>query len=259
VDRAVIDDPQPAGRSAVEASPAGDSPVRRASDVLAEDLRARILSDEISPGTLLPTERDLAEQSGIGRSSVREALKTLEIQGLIVTRPGRSGGSKVVRPTAETLARSVGVFIRGRRVRLPVLIEIRQIIEPACAELAAERRTDADLDELASLTAAMRTGIEDTQTYLAANVDWHVRVAVASHNELLAGVLLAISQEVHAGTEIGKLDERRVRDAAIHAHELICEAIGARDSQLARARMARHIAAYEAELEKPPIHSESVR
>src|ERR1700728_670382 len=64
------------------------TPGGRASDVLADELRAKILSGELLLGTLLPTERDLAEQSGIGRSSVREALKTLEIQGLIVTRPG---------------------------------------------------------------------------------------------------------------------------------------------------------------------------
>jgi GntR family transcriptional repressor for pyruvate dehydrogenase complex len=224
------------------------APTGRASDVLADELRGKILSGELSLGTLLPTERDLAEQSGIGRSSVREALKTLEIQGLIVTRPGRSGGSEVVRPTPETLAQSVGVFIRGRRVLLPVLVEIRQIIEPACAELAAERRTETDLEELSALNRAMRATIEDTPAYLTANVEWHVRVAVASHNELLVGILLAISQQVHAATDIGKLNDRRVRDATIRAHELILDAIRAQDSHLAHQRMIRHIAAYGEEL-----------
>jgi len=222
--------------------------VPRASDVLADHLRSKILGGELTLGMLLPTERELAEQSGMGRSSVREALKTLEIQGLIVTRPGRSGGSEVVLPTPETLAQSVGVFIRGRRVLLPALIEIREIIEPACAELAAQRRTDADLDQLSALNEAMRSGMADTPAYLAANVRWHVRVAVASHNELLAGVLMAISQEVHAGTHIRKLDDRRVRDATVHAHELVCEAIRSRDSELARVRMLQHITAYRKEL-----------
>jgi GntR family transcriptional repressor for pyruvate dehydrogenase complex len=235
-------------RSCENLQRAKPAPGARASDLLAEDLRAKILDGELSLGTLLPNERDLAEQSGIGRSSVREALKTLEIQGLIVTRPGRSGGSEVVRPTPETLAQSVGVFIRGSRVRLAVLIEIRQIIEPACAELAAARRTETDLEELSALNRAMQAGVEDTPTYLTANVEWHVRVAVASHNELLAGILLAISQQVHAATDIGKLNDRRVRDATIRAHELILDAIRAQDSQLAHQRMIRHIAAYGEEL-----------
>jgi GntR family transcriptional regulator, transcriptional repressor for pyruvate dehydrogenase complex len=179
---------------------------------------------------------------------VREALKTLASEGLIVTRPGRSGGSEVVTPTAETLAQSVAVFIRGRRVTLRALIEMRKIIEPACAELAAERRTGEDLDALEQLNATMRATIDDTPAYLAANVDWHVRVAIASHNELLAGVLLAISRELHAGTEIVRLDDPRVREETVRAHEQIGRAISARQCDAARRRMLRHISAYGEEL-----------
>lgn len=225
---------------------------RRASDALADELRSKILSGELSPGTLLPNERELAERSGVGRSSVREALKALEIQGLIVTRPGRRGGSEVVRPTPESLAESIAVFIRGRKVLLPVLIELRQTIEPKCAELAAQRRTDEDLERLRELTATMRAAIGDTPRYLGANVAWHVQVALASHNELLTGVLLAISQEVHAGTEVGGLEHPRLREATILAHSSIDEAIAARDGDLAGRRMARHITAYAQALEKPP-------
>jgi DNA-binding FadR family transcriptional regulator len=214
-------------------------------------LRGRILGGEIVAGTLLPTERELTEQSGFGRSSVREALKTLASEGLIVTRPGRNGGSEVVTPNAETLAQSVGVFIRGRRVTLRALIEMRKIIEPACAELAARRRTDEDLDALGALNETMRATIDDPSAYLAANVDWHVRVAIASHNELLAGVLLAISRELHAGTEIVRLDDPRVREETVRAHEQIGRAIAAEQCESAHRRMLRHITAYGEELFGP--------
>ncbi|MHB1467698.1 MAG: FadR/GntR family transcriptional regulator [Solirubrobacteraceae bacterium] len=223
----------------------------RASDALADELRAKILSGALSPGTLLPNERELAERSGVGRSSVREALKALEIQGLIVTRPGRHGGSEVVRPTPESLAESIAVFIRGRKVLLPVLIELRQTIEPKCAELAAERRTEGEMTRLLELTGEMRAAIEETPRYLDANLAWHVQVAVASHNELLTGVLLAISHEVHAGTEVGGLEHPSLREATIRAHESIDEAIAARDGRLAGRRMERHIAAYASALFGP--------
>jgi DNA-binding FadR family transcriptional regulator len=220
--------------------------VPRASDVLADHLRTRILNGEFEPGTFLPTERDLAAQSGLGRSSVREALKTLEIQGLIAVRSGRNGGSEVIRPTPETLARSVGMFIRGSQVRLTALIDVRRIIEPACAELAAERRDDDDLRELATLNEAMSGNVYDTPEYLRANVDWHIRVAIASHSELLAGLLMAISEAVLDWTDLRRLVVQQLREETIYAHARILEAIADGDRDAAGRRMRKHIEAYGA-------------
>src|ERR1700683_5556342 len=119
--------------------------VPKASDVLADDLRERILSGEFPEGTSLPTERDMVVQTRMSRTTVREALRILEVQGLVRIRTGRSGGAFVQRPGGDSGADSVSLLIRGRQIRLAALFEAREGIEPACARLAAKYRTEADL------------------------------------------------------------------------------------------------------------------
>ena len=79
--------------------------VPKAADVLADTLREQILNGRLGVGSLLPNERELSERAGLSRTSVREALRILEVEGLIATRTGRNGGSEVVRPTSATLER----------------------------------------------------------------------------------------------------------------------------------------------------------
>src|SRR5260370_13396616 len=120
-------------------------PVPKASDVLADDLRERILLGEFPEGTALPTERDLVVQTRMSRATVREALRILEVQGLIRIKTGRAGGAFVQKPGDESVAGSVALVIRGRRIRMAALLETREAVEPACAQLAARDRTHAHL------------------------------------------------------------------------------------------------------------------
>jgi len=148
--------------------------VPKAPDVLAEHLRETILRGELAEGSPLPTERELGERSGLSRASVREALRILESEGLIQTRPGRNGGASVKQPTAQSIARSVGLYVRGQRIRLRSLLETREVIEPAMARLAAANRTDDDLAHLAAAQARLKASMKDRIAYLEANVDWHM-------------------------------------------------------------------------------------
>ena len=129
--------------------------VPKASDVLANDLRERILSGEFPEGTSLPPERDMVVQTQMSRTTVREALRILEVQGLVRIRTGRSGGAFVQRPGGDSVADSVSLLIRGRQIRLAAIFEAREGIEPTCARLAAKYRTDADLARLAAANAAI--------------------------------------------------------------------------------------------------------
>jgi DNA-binding FadR family transcriptional regulator len=110
----------------------GPVDVPKAADVLANLLRDRILSGEIAEGEALPPERTLVEQSRLSRASVREALRILKQQGLIVTRPGRGGGSVVARPSADDLVGSLDLYLRGQGWGRgnTTLLEAREIIEP---------------------------------------------------------------------------------------------------------------------------------
>src|SRR4026209_1471047 len=85
--------------------------VPKASDVLAAKLRGLILSSGLAEGTPLPTERELVTQSGLSRTSVREALRVVETEGLVLTKAGRNGGSQVRRPGRESISRSFELFV----------------------------------------------------------------------------------------------------------------------------------------------------
>jgi DNA-binding FadR family transcriptional regulator len=217
--------------------------VPKASDVLANDLRERILSGEFPEGASLPPERDMVVQTQMSRTTVREALRILEVQGLVRIRTGRSGGAFVQRPGGDSVADSVSLLIRGRHIRLAAIFEAREGIEPTCARLAAKYRTDADLARLAAANAAisLEGPLED---FLQANVDWHLAVAEASHNELLAGIMLALSRVIYTATDNQAFVDAEVRRTTIRAHARVTEAIEAGDTEAALRRMTRHLHKY---------------
>jgi DNA-binding FadR family transcriptional regulator len=218
--------------------------VPKASDVLAGELRERILEGRFPEGTALPPERELVLQTGMSRTTVREALRVLEVQGLVRVKTGRAGGAFVRLPDRDSVESSVGLFIRGQQVRLAALLETREAIEPFCARLAAVHRTDADLTRLETANAALADQSASLAEFLQANIDWHVGVAVASHNELLAGVMTALSRAIYAATENEQFIDDDVRKGAARAHETITNAIRDRDPDAAVRRMQRHVHVY---------------
>ena len=220
--------------------------VPKAADVLADLLREKILSGMIMEGSDLPNERELGEKSGLSRSSVREALRVLEGEGLIAKRVGRNGGSAVMRPTSETIERSVRMFIRGQGIRLEAVLEARSAIEPASAQFAAMHRTDEDIEALEACHAKLELASEagDLSAYTKANLEWHVQVVCASHNELLMAFISAISQSVVLATELEGFNSLEVRNAVITAHRKVMDAIKAKDGEAAARRMGRHMGAY---------------
>ena len=233
-------------RSAVHLAPL---PSAKASDVLADDLRERILRGEFPEDTPLPPERELVVQTKMSRTTVREALRILEVQGLVRIKTGRSGGAFVQKPGQESMASTVGLLIRGREIRMDSLLETRESIEPHCARLAAKYRTDEDLERLeAANTAIAEEG--SLAAFLQANVDWHIGVAVASHNELLTGFMLALSRAIYASTDNKGFVDTEVRATTERAHRSITKAISDKDPDAAQRRMGRHVHAYaEAVLE----------
>jgi DNA-binding FadR family transcriptional regulator len=218
--------------------------VPKASDVLANELRERILEGELSEGMALPPERELVAQTRMSRATVREALRTLQVQGLVRIKAGRAGGAFVQRPGRDSVAKSVTLLIRGQQFRLAALLETREAIEPFCARLAARNRTDADLVRLDEANEALADQSGSLARFLQANVDWHVGVATASHNELLAGLMTALSRAIYTSTENERFVDATVRHETARAHRSITEAIRAKDSDAAVRRMERHVHAY---------------
>lgn len=232
--------PRP-GRSTVKLVPMD---VPKASDVLANELRERILDGEFSEDTPLPPERELVTQTQMSRSTVREALRILEVQGLIRIKSGRAGGAFVQRPSRDSVATSVSLVIRGQQIRLADLLETRQAIEPYCAQLAARSRTEDDLRVLDAANDAIADERRPLAVFLQANVDWHVGVATASHNELLTGVMTGLAQAIYVGTENEQFVDDEIRRVTVKAHRSVTEAIRQCDPEAAVRRMARHVHSY---------------
>jgi GntR family transcriptional regulator, transcriptional repressor for pyruvate dehydrogenase complex len=218
--------------------------VPKAADVLANELRERILTGEFAEGAALPPERELVVQTGMSRATVREALRILQVQGLVRIKSGRSGGTFVQRPGRDAVAKSVSLLIRGQQFRLAALLETREAIEPFCARLAARNRTDEDLERLDEANEALADETSSLARFLQANVDWHLGVATASHNELLAGLMLALSRAIYSSTENDRFVDDKVRRETARAHQSITKAIRAQDADAAVRRMERHVYAY---------------
>ena len=235
--------------------------VPKAADVLAAALREKIFKGDLREGADLPPERELGGQVGVSRATVREALRILEGEGLLETRVGRNGGSMVSRPGSEPIERSVGIFIRGQRIRFEAVLETRAAIEPASARFAAAHRTDADLEELerchATLEQASRDN--DVEGYVTANLDWHVQVVRASHNELLIAFISAVSQAVYLETDVKGFNSAVVRNAVIRAHRTVMDAIRDRDGDAAARRMERHVGAYIADIGRATVEPAPAR
>ena len=154
--------------------------------VLADDLRDKITSGRLRPGDRLPTEPQLCAQSGLSRSTVREALRLLTSQNLIVTTRGVTGGSFVAEPSpkklAETLENGLDMLVANGNLQGVHLFEVRAMLDVPAAELAAERRTEA---HLADLAAAMFDPADELDKVLPAIRAFHTTIAAATGNPLL--------------------------------------------------------------------------
>lgn len=218
--------------------------VPKASDVLAGDLRERILRGDFPAGTALPPERELVNQTRMSRTTVREALRILEVQGLVSIKTGRAGGAFVRQPDGDAVATSVSLLIRGQQLRLTALLETREAIEPACAGLAAKYRTDEDLVVLDTANRTVGDLDIPLEKFLQANVEWHLGVARASHNELLTGFMSALSEAIYSSTENTAFVDEQVRQTTYRAHKSVTDAIRAQDPAAATRRMSKHVHGY---------------
>jgi DNA-binding FadR family transcriptional regulator len=228
----------------------GPIEVPKASDVLVNELRERILRGELPEGTALPPERELVVQTKMSRTTVREALRILEVQGLVRIRAGRAGGAFVQRPGNDSVASSLSLLIRGRQIRLAAVLETREAIEPMCAQLAAQHHTDADIAALKAANAPIADPDSSLSDFLQANVDWHVAVATATHNELIAAFMTALSRAIYMSTENQEFIDAAVRRVTARAHNSITQAIEKGDTAAAVRRMSRHVHTYASAVAK---------
>ncbi|MET9230335.1 FadR/GntR family transcriptional regulator [Lentzea sp. NPDC003310] len=200
-----------------------------------ERLRAHVAEAGLKAGDRLPAERDLAASLGVSRASVKQAIVVLEVQGLVEARHG--GGTYLVRDTLDV--EPVEQLVE-RRKRLPEVLEAREALETKLAELAAERRTDAELETIRAALDYMRDEIAEGTNGVEGDRRFHAAVTAAAHSSLLADFMKTIAQQItESRTESLRQPGRPSRSLA--QHTAIYEAIAAGDPKKAAAAMRKHV------------------
>jgi GntR family transcriptional repressor for pyruvate dehydrogenase complex len=225
-------------------APANDSafltpirPTTRTSDVCRK-LIAHLMRGDWREGDRMPSERELCQRLGVGRASLREALKALEIMGMVESRVGE--GTFVLERSAFFSRPLMFAITGGTYDEVESIIEARQTIEAALAGFAAERATPSDLEEIRKYLDQMREAVTNAGTFLEADLSFHLAVAQAGHNQILLNavqMLRNLMREWIAET----MQVKGTLPQAVEQHERIFDAISQRDKDAARKAMTEHL------------------
>lgn len=204
---------------------------------LERSIGERILGGEFAPGSLLPNEAEWGKLFGASRTAVREALKTLTAKGLIISRP-KVGSRVQPRTRWNILDRDVLDWHHAaidKRAFMLSIQEVRRLVEPGVAALAAKKRSPQQLTRLVTALAGMTTA-KSVQDVVSADVEFHEALMAAANNELL--VPFGIIIEKALGTLFDFTTQRNPRyTQAVKLHEKILRAVVSSDTEAARKAM----------------------
>ncbi|MGH9699644.1 MAG: FadR/GntR family transcriptional regulator [Candidatus Acidiferrales bacterium] len=194
---------------------------------------------ELKSGDQLPAERELALQFGVSRTAVREAVKALREKGLVEAYPGR--GTFITSETSNPMRMSFDRMIKGdQREGTIQLVEVREILEPEIAALAATRADKESINQLRDSVEIMDGATQDPEEFIEADLDFHLALAEAAANPLILTLIDSI---------VGLLREQRMNifkvdggpERGQYHHKRILEAIEHRDPAGAREAMQSHL------------------
>jgi GntR family transcriptional regulator, transcriptional repressor for pyruvate dehydrogenase complex len=206
---------------------------------IVQQIEESVLNGSLKPGDQLPAERDLAQRLGVSRTAVREAVKTLREKGLVEAYSGR--GTFVTDGTSQAARQSFDLMVKiGQQEGSPHLAELRLILEPGIAAMAAERVKDEDLTAMRDAVAVMERSQKDPEAYIEADLDFHLALAEAVANPLILSLIDSI---------VGLLREQRIKIFNVEGgpqrgqfhHKRILEAMERRDPEMARSAMRAHL------------------
>jgi DNA-binding FadR family transcriptional regulator len=208
---------------------------------IVSQIEQRIEKGDLKVGDQLPSERELAEQLAVSRTAVREAVKALREKGLVEILAGR--GTFITNGTTDKIRNSLGLLMKFGTINGDAyLVEVREILEPEIAAIAATRITDEYIVAMQDAVNIMEvaTASKDSETFVEADLDFHLALAEATQNPIIPALMDSV---------IDLLREQRKRTGNVsgglargqHHHKLILDAVTKRDSQAARQAMCDHL------------------
>ena len=206
---------------------------------IVQQIEDSILKGALKAGDQLPAERELAIRFGVSRTAVREAVKALREKGLVEAYSGR--GTFITDGTSQAVRQSFDLMVKiGQPEGSTDLAEVRSILEPEIAALAAERAEESDRATLREAVAVMDRSLKDADAYIEADLDFHLALAEAAANPLILSLIDSI---------VGLLREQRLRIFQVEGgpqrgqihHKRILEAMEKRDAKMARDAKKTHL------------------
>jgi GntR family transcriptional regulator, transcriptional repressor for pyruvate dehydrogenase complex len=213
--------------------------VRKLSTLLADSITETILKEALQPGARLPSEREMREQFGVGRGTLREALRVLEAEGLITVRSGPHGGPVVARPDPNRLARLLILLLIAWGATLREVYDVRIVLEPLAAGLAAQSATSEQIEAIRESVEALTEAVGDEGAVIEENQRFHRLLAEASGNPVLIAFSLALLT-IFDGYAMGTHYDLKTRREVARVHRGILDAIVDRDAEKAHKLALAH-------------------
>lgn len=206
---------------------------------IAEEIEKQIRDGILVEKQKLPSERSLAEQYGVSRNVVREALKVLNEKGIVKTFTGRGG--YVSTPGQEDLIYKLETAIDYSKINVLDIIEAREAIDMAVAKNVINRINEEQVEQLQFIFLEMEKSLEDSHEYAKWDAQFHLELATISNNEVLKLITTALNNVTDRNIFLGNKGSNSVRANAHKEHKAMLLAITERDSKRLNEAISRHI------------------
>ena len=201
-----------------------------------------ILDGDLKPGDKLPPERELVQRFEVGRSSIRDAIRILEVMGTVKVRQG--GGTVVQDLSPQSLVSPLASMLRRRRALVEELMDLRRLLEPPLASRAATKRTAHDIERLEQTLIRQGEKVSRGEMGASEDAEFHKGIARAGGNRVVLSVL-DILMDLLAETRVEELQVEGRARRSLAGHRRILRAIRRQDAIAAEAAMRSHIAKVE--------------
>jgi len=211
---------------------------KRIYEEITTHLQTLMQNDNLKAGDRLPPERQLAVMFGVSRNSVREAIKSLEQQGILLSKPG--AGTFIADTSQANLTSALGEVFARERHRLDDIFELRLLLEPQIAHLAALRITTPELEQLQKLVAEYGKALGDGRPVFELDQTFHDAIAAATGNQSIILLMEQMHDLLHESRDEALQTPIRNRKS-LEGHQKILEALYTRDPERTREAMIKHL------------------
>lgn len=213
----------------------------RISQEIVEQIKEAIVSGDLRPGDRLPSERELTEQFGVSRVTVRDALRILEASGLIEIRVGARGGAVVTAPGAAMVGEGISNMLLLSALSPAEVTEARMVFELGTLSLVCERADDEDFADLLAICERSQAALADGTYHVDLSAEFHTRLARCTHNAAIEMILDSFHGPLLMSLRRAKEAAPEMGDPGVEEHYKIVRALQDRDAERAHRIMLEHL------------------